>query len=106
MRNVSSFTETVTLNDEQLREQVRYCGERGWALLIEHTADPSPDNHFWARWGLPLLDPDDPELVLFEINACRQAFPQHHIRVIANDSAMGRSLVRHSILVHAPTLSK
>ncbi len=74
--------------------------------MIEYTIDPAPDNHFWERWGLPMLDPDDPDLVLFEIDACRQAFPQHHIRVIAGESEKGRSLIRHTILVHAPTGSR
>ncbi len=105
MRNVSSFTETVSASDEQTREQVHYCAKQGWALVIEHTKDPAPDNHFWERWGLPMLDPDDPDLVLFEIDACRQAFPQHHIRVNACESARGRALIRHTLLVHAPRVS-
>ena len=106
MRNVSSFIETPTCSDEQLREQIQYCSKMGWAVVIEHTKDPAPDNHFWERWGLPMLDPDDPDLVLFEIDACRQAFPHHHIRVNACESAKGRALVRHTQLVHAPVATR
>ena len=105
MRNVSSFTETVTLNDEQIREQIEYCGKRGWAQVIEYTMDPGPDNHFWEQWGLPILDPEDPELVFFEVNECREAFPNHHIRINAYESRKGQALIRHAILVHAPDVT-
>jgi ribulose-bisphosphate carboxylase small chain len=106
MRNVSSFVETVTVSDEQIREQICYCSKRGWALVIEHTTDLAPDNHFWERWGLPMLDSDDPDLVLFEIDACRKALPHHHIRVNACEAAKGRALVRHTLLVQAPGVSR
>ncbi len=105
VRNVSSFTESATLSDEQIRDQIRYCGKHGWAVVIEHTLHPDPGNHYWERWGLPILDPDDPEPAMFEVKACREAFPDHHIRVNAWETGNHRARIRHSILVQAPDVA-
>lgn len=99
---VGSFAYLPTLTDENIREQVRYCGNQGWVCVVEHARDPGPHNSYWDRWGVPILDPGDPEMVLFEIEECRRARPDHFIRITAYESSRGRAAIRHSFLVHRP----
>ncbi len=97
-----SFTPQPLVDAETLRERVRYCTGRGWAMVVEYTDDPSPDNHFWKRWGLPLLNPGEPDLVLYEIEACRKRFPASYIRLLAYGPESARTAIRDTVLVHAP----
>lgn len=96
------FARSVRHTDEQIQDQLGNCQRRGWALIIEHTGNPNPDNQYWDRWGIPIHDPECPQSVMLEITACRDAFPQHYIRVNACESGRGQALIRHTLLVHAP----
>ncbi len=95
-----SYTPQPVADAAAVRDRLRYCGDQGWAIVIEHTDDASPQNHYWERWGLPLLD--EPDLVLFEIEACRRRYPADYIRLVAYGSGSARSLIQDTILVHAP----
>ncbi|MDH3637928.1 MAG: ribulose bisphosphate carboxylase small subunit [Gammaproteobacteria bacterium] len=97
-----SFTPQPVADEGIIRDRVRYCGRQGWAIVIEYTDDPSPENHYWNRWGLPILDPDEPDLLLYEIDACREQFPDTYIRLLAYGADSTQSFIRDSILVHAP----
>jgi ribulose-bisphosphate carboxylase small chain len=44
----------------------------------------------------------DPKAVLFEIDACRRTFPNHYVKVIANNSMRGRETVALSFIVNRP----
>lgn len=99
---MKAYASKPQLSDDQIREQVRYCGNQGLAMVIEFTQDPGPGNHYWDRWGVPLLDPEDPDTVLFEIIECRKSFPDQYIRIIACESGRGQALIRHSFMVHRP----
>ncbi len=90
------------LSDKQIRARVRHCARNGWTLVIEHTGDPRPANHYWDRWGVPLFDPEDPDAVLFEIDACRKAHPGHHVRVLACEAAQGQARIRDTMMVQVP----
>ena len=37
-----TFSFLPDLSDDQIRAQVRYCLDRGWAMSIEFTDDPHP----------------------------------------------------------------
>jgi ribulose-bisphosphate carboxylase small chain len=95
-------TRGQALTEGQIRERVRHCGRNGWTLVIEHTQDPRPDNHYWDRYGVPLFDPEDPDAVLFEINACRKAYPGRYIRVLACEAAPGQARIRDTMMVQVP----
>ena len=99
------FARLVRHSDEQIRRQIADCQRQGWALTIEHTADPSPDNRYWTQWGVPLFDPEDPDFAMLEIGACREAFPDHYIRINACEAGRGQALIRHTLLVHSPEKS-
>ena len=98
-----TFSFLPELTDEQIKKQVKYCLDQGYAVNIEYTDDPHPRNTYWEMWGLPMFDLRDPAGVLMEINACRKACPDHYIRVGAFDSERGTESLRISFIVNRPS---
>jgi ribulose bisphosphate carboxylase small subunit len=49
-----------------------------------------------------MLDPDDPDAILNEIRACRDAYPDRHIRIIACETSRGQALIRHTLTIQQP----
>ncbi len=90
------------LDDEEIAAQVRYAIDRGWALSIELTDDAHPRNTYWELWGLPMFAVADADAVLAEVAACREAFPQHYVKVNAFDARKGRETIALSFLVNRP----
>ena len=74
-------------------------------MSVEHTDDPHPRNSYWEMWGLPQFDvsPEESDLVLREIRACREAHPDHYVKLIAYDSSRGRQTTALSFLVNRPS---
>jgi ribulose-bisphosphate carboxylase small chain len=99
-----SFLEDLT--DEQIDAQIRYSIEHGWSLSIEYTDDPHPRNIYWEMWGLPRFDLtiDQSDVVMREVRAAREAFPEAYIKVIAYDSTRGRQTSALSFIVNRPTV--
>jgi ribulose-bisphosphate carboxylase small chain len=97
-----AFSFLPDLTDAEIRAQVDYALSKGWACSVEHTDDPHPRNTYWDMWGLPMFDLKDGAAVLFEVNACRKAFPDHYIKVNAFDSTRGVESMALSFLVHRP----
>jgi ribulose-bisphosphate carboxylase small chain len=97
-----TFSFLPDLTDEQIKKQVKYCIDRGWAVNIEYTDDPHPRNTYWEMWDLPMFDLKDPAGVMLEINACREAHPNHYIRVSGFDATRGWETVRLSFIVNRP----
>jgi ribulose-bisphosphate carboxylase small chain len=99
-----TFSFLPDLTDEQITAQVRYALDRGWAMSVEYTDDPHPRNSFWEMWGLPRFDleSDQAELVLREVRACREAHPDHYIKLIAYDASRGRQTTALSFIVNRP----
>jgi len=96
------FSFLPDLTDEQITAQIRYALEQGWAVNVEFTDDPHPRNTYWEMWGLPMFDLKDPAGILYEINECRKAYPNHYIRVTAYDSTRGWETPRMSFIVNRP----
>jgi ribulose-bisphosphate carboxylase small chain len=97
-----AFSYLPDLTDEEIAAQVRYALLNGWPVSVEYTDDPHPRNVYWEIWGLPMFDLHEPDGVLAEINACRTAFPDHYVRVIAYDARLHRQTVALSFLVQRP----
>ena len=97
-----SFSALPDLTDDEIAAQVRYALDRGWPVSVEHTDDPHPRNVFWSMWNLPQFDLTEPDGVLAEIRACRQAFPRDYVRVLAYDARLGRQTVAMMFLVQRP----
>jgi ribulose-bisphosphate carboxylase small chain len=97
------FSFLPDLTDDQIRSQVQYCIDKGWAVNIEFTDDPHPRNTFWEMWGMPMFDIKDAAAVMLELDACRKAYSgRSYIRISGFDSSHGWESVRLSFLVNRP----
>jgi ribulose-bisphosphate carboxylase small chain len=97
-----TFSFLPDLSDEQIKRQVEYCLDKGWAIGIEYTDDPHPRNTFWEMFGNPMFDIQDPAGVMLELAACRKTFGQQYIRMTAFDSTHGTESVVMSFIVNRP----
>ena len=97
-----TFSFLPDLTDEQIRAQIQYCLDNGWAINVEFTDDPHPRNPYWEMWDLPMFDLRDPAAIMYEVNACRKAYPNHYIKVNAFDSSRGRETTALSFIVNRP----
>jgi ribulose-bisphosphate carboxylase small chain len=100
-----AFSFLPDLTDEEIEAQLRYAIGNGWSISIEYTDDPHPRNSYWELWGLPLFDLDPADgsaLALDEVRACREAFPEHYVKVSAYDASYGRQTTALSFVVNRP----
>jgi len=97
-----TFSFLPDLTDNQITKQLEYCLKNGWAVGVEYTDDPHPRNTYWEMWGLPMFDMKDAAGLLYEVNECRRAFPNHYIRVSAFDSTRGVESLQLSFIVNRP----
>lgn len=98
-----AFSYLPPLTEEQIRAQVRYMIDNGWAVAIEFTDDPHPRNVYWTMWGLPMFDIKDAAAVMAEIAACRKAHGNCYIKVNGFDPSPLRQGQVLSLIVHRPT---
>ena len=97
-----TFSFLPDLTDDEIRLQIQYALDQGWACSVEFTDDPHPRNTYWDMWELPLFDLRDAAGVMLEVTRCRAAYPQHYIKVNAFDSVRGFETMRLSFLVNRP----
>lgn len=97
-----TFSYLPPLTDAQVKAQVQYALDNGWALSVEFTDDPHPRNFLWDMWGLPMFDLRDPAGILLEVQRCRGAYPARYIRVNAYDRTLGRQTTALSFIVQRP----
>jgi len=97
-----TFSFLPDLSDEEIRLQVEYALSQGWAVSVEYTDDPHPRNTYWDMFGMPMFDLKDAAGVMMEVKACRDAFPNHYIKVNAFDSTRGFETMRLSFIVNRP----
>lgn len=97
-----TFSFLPDLTDAQIRAQIEYCLEQGWAMSIEYTDDPHPRNSYWEMFGMPMFDLHDAAGVMLELEGARTTFPGHYIKVTAFDSTQGVESVRLSFIVNRP----
>lgn len=97
-----TFSFLPDLTDTQIKAQIGYCLDKGWAVSVEYTDDPHPRNTYWEMYGNPMFDLKDPAGVMAEVDACRKAFPNHYVKVNAFDSTLGWEALRLSFIVNRP----
>ncbi|KAB2346548.1 ribulose bisphosphate carboxylase small subunit [Actinomadura rudentiformis] len=97
-----TFSYLPDLTDDEISAQIAYALENGWPCSVEFTDDPHPRNSYWEMWGLPMFDMSDAAAVLYEINECRRAYPDHYVRLTAYDARYGRQTTALSFLVQRP----
>lgn len=99
-----TFSYLPDLTDEQIRAQLEYCLDRGYAVSIEYTDDPHPRNTYWEMFGQPMFDLTDAAGAMGEIAACRATFPDHYIKVNGFDATRGCESLRLSFIVNRPAV--
>ena len=99
-----TFSFLPDFTDEQITAQIRYALSRGWAMSVEYTDDPHPRNAYWEMWGQPMFDlePEDADVTLREVRACREAHPDEYVKLIAYDASRGRQTTALSFIVNRP----
>jgi ribulose-bisphosphate carboxylase small chain len=97
-----TFSFLPDLTDAEIRAQIQYALDQGWAIGVEHTDDPHPRNFYWEMWGNPMFDLRDAAGALSEVLACRKAHGHAYIRVNAFDSTRGFETTRLSFIVNRP----
>jgi ribulose-bisphosphate carboxylase small chain len=98
-----TFSFLPELSDEQIRRQVQYCIDNGWAVNLEFTDDPHPRNTYWEMWGTPMFDIADAAAVMMELGECRKVYGgRMYIRLSAFDATHGWESVKLSFLVGRP----
>lgn len=97
-----TFSYLPDFTEEEIKAEVRYCLDNGWAFSIEHTDDPHPRNTYWEMWGLPMFEMKNLDDAMLRIHECREAFPSHYIKVNGFDRTKGRQTTRLSFIVHRP----
>jgi ribulose-bisphosphate carboxylase small chain len=97
-----TFSYLPDLTEDEIRAQVAYAIDRGWAVAVEFTDDPHPRNVLWEMWGLPMFGVADAAAAMHEVGACRAAYPGHYVRVSAYDASLGRQTTALSFIVNRP----
>ena len=97
-----TFSFLPDLTDEEVRAQIDYAIEQGWAIGIEYTDDPHPRNFYWEMWGNPMFDLADSAAAMREVAACRDMHRACYVRVNAFDSTRGFETTRLSFIVNRP----
>lgn len=86
------------LSQEEIYDQIAYVLAQGWSPAIEHEHPSQAFNHYWTMWKLPFFGEQNLNAVAAEIEACRRAYPDHHIRLIGYDNytqSQGTAFVVH-----------
>jgi ribulose-bisphosphate carboxylase small chain len=99
-----TFSFLPDLTNDQIRKQIAYCLQNGWAVGLEYTDDPHPRNTYWEMFGNPMFDEHDAGAILRVLESCRAAHPNHYIRLTAFDSTRGTESVVLSFIVHRPAV--
>ena len=81
---------------------MQYALNNNWSVSIEFTDDPHPRNTLWEMWGLAMFDLEDPSAVAHEANQCREAYPNHYIRVNAYEPRHSRRTIALQFMVNRP----
>ncbi|MDA8320488.1 MAG: ribulose bisphosphate carboxylase small subunit [Actinomycetota bacterium] len=97
-----TFSALPDFTDDEVKAQIQYAIDNGWAIGVEFTDDPHPRNVLWEMWGLPMFDTRDAAGAMTEVIACRDAYPNHYIRVTAYDASLGRQTTALSFIVNRP----
>jgi ribulose-bisphosphate carboxylase small chain len=97
-----TFSYLPPFDDAQISAQITYALANDWSISIEFTDDPHPRNVYWEMWGLPMFDLRDSAAALLELNKCREANPNHYIKINAFDRRQGRQTTALSFIVNRP----
>ncbi|MDX8385299.1 MAG: ribulose bisphosphate carboxylase small subunit [Gallionella sp.] len=85
-QTLETFGFLPKFSQEEVHEQIVYIVSQSWTPSIEHEHPKGSSNHYWTMWKLPMFGEKNPARVMEELENCRRAYPDHHIRLIGYDS--------------------
>jgi len=85
-QTLETFGFLPKLSQEEVYDQIAYLIAQGWTPAIEHEHPSRSFNHYWTMWKLPFFGEQNLENVVGELEACRRAYPDHHIRLLGYDN--------------------
>ena len=97
-----TFSFLPELTDDEIKLQLEYALQNKWAIAVEFTDDPHPRNSYWDMWDLPMFDIDDASAAFMEVKNCREAYPNHYIKVTAYDPRHCRQTTAFDFIVNRP----
>ncbi|MEO6859282.1 MAG: ribulose bisphosphate carboxylase small subunit [Solirubrobacteraceae bacterium] len=99
-----TFSFLDDLTDDEIEAQIRYGLSNGWAIMVEYTDDPHPRNSYWEMWNQPEFDltPAEADVAMGDVRSCREAYPNHYVKLVCYDSSLGRQSSRLSFIVNRP----
>lgn len=93
-----TFSYLPPLTRDEIVDQINFILGNGWNASIEHEHPSTASEYYWPMWKLPFFGERDANVVLTEIEACRRAYPDHHVRLVGYDNyAQSKG---HAFLVH------
>ena len=99
-----TFSFLPDFTEEDIEKQIKYAISNGWAMMVEYTDDPHPRNYLWEMWKQPDFDleEDDVDTVMEDIHGCREAYPNHYIKLVAYDARLGAQTSKLAFIVNRP----
>lgn len=85
-RKFETFSYLPEMTLEQTRSQVEYIVSKGWNPAVEHTEPQNATGSFWYMWKLPMFGETDVDVILAEVDACHQAHPHNHVKLVGFDN--------------------
>ena len=85
-QTLETFGFLPKFSQDEVYDQIVYLVSLGLTPSIEHEHPSGSANHYWTMWKLPMFGEQDPSVVMNELEACRRAYPDHHVRLIGYDN--------------------
>ncbi|MHB1533849.1 MAG: ribulose bisphosphate carboxylase small subunit [Acidimicrobiales bacterium] len=97
-----TFSFLPDFTEDEIKAQIQYAIDQGWALAVEYTDDPHPRNPYWEMWELPMFEISDASAVASEVGKCKEAFPNQYVKVVAYDPRAHRQTTGLDFIVNRP----
>lgn len=95
-RRFETFSYLPPMEPDAIRKQIDYIVSKGWNPAVEHTEPDNATSNYWYMWKLPMFGETDVDAILAECEACHQAHPNNHVRLLGFDNyaqSAGASMV-------------
>lgn len=85
-RKMGTFSYLPEMDEARLRKQVEYIVSKGWNPAVEHTEAENAGGYYWYMWKLPMFGETDVDKIMAEVEECKKAHPDNHVRLIGYDN--------------------
>ena len=85
-QTLETFSFLPPFTQQEIYDQISFMLSQGLTPSIEHEAPGAAMSPYWPMWKLPFFGEKTLENVVTELDACRNAYPDHHIRLTGYDN--------------------